>query len=160
MQGLEELAYSEAVRLCEGLDDDVVDIRRRAGTLLAALAISTAFLGGQVLQLGGANLGEALVFTLVVVSGCGLFLIVAILIVRIISPVKDWKRNLDATIILTDYERFSLNETYGQLASVRQEHYVHNKKKLGTLYKNFKVAATLFTIEILVWLLALTLLII
>lgn len=152
MAGVEELAYSEALRLCEGVDDDVKDIRRRAGTLLAALAISTAFLGGQVLELGTGELGEDLVFTISVLIGCTLFLLVGGLIVRIIWPVKGWMVNLYPKIILEDFARPSLEETYEELASIRQNHYANNQQKLSTLYKYFKVAAALFIVEVLVWL--------
>lgn len=99
MKGVQELAYEEALRLSDGVANDVEDIRRRAGTLLAVLAISTAFLGGQVLELGSDRLGINL-FTLHVLIGCSLFLLVGGLVVRIIWPVRGWVVNLDPKIIL------------------------------------------------------------
>jgi hypothetical protein len=48
--GQYEIAYREAVRAIEHQDAALDDLRSRAGTLLAAAAIVTSFLGGVALD--------------------------------------------------------------------------------------------------------------
>lgn len=45
-----ELAYVEAKRAFEDQERTVVELRSRAGTLIAAAAITTSFFGGQALS--------------------------------------------------------------------------------------------------------------
>lgn len=88
------LAYEEAKRALEEQERAVVELRARAGTLIAAAAITTSFFGGQAL---GPHVRP---FAWVAI-GC--FIALGIGVVAILWPRRDWEFVLSPSQFIATY---------------------------------------------------------
>lgn len=145
------LVFEEAVRSLSQQERSLDGLRGRAGTLIAATAISTSFLGGLVAEreeaFGGASVVAIVAFGLVVV-----------LTLLILLPLWTWTFEVNAETLIEVLEG---PEPPDQTELLRSEalwlkrFYDDNQKKINWLYAILVVAAVLLVVEIIAWLFAL-----
>lgn len=131
----------------------VVELRNRAGVLIAAAAITTSFFGSQTLarhDLGVASW---------VAIGCFVLLGFAVLVM--LWPRRDWTFSLEpedfiATYVEpTDGEPLDLHLIERDLALHIGISTVFNRDQLNALATIFRVAVLLLVVEVLAWVVAL-----
>jgi hypothetical protein len=146
------LAYEEAKR---GLDDQeqaVVELRSRAGTLIAAAAITTSFFGSQALR------NHVHVMSWIAI-GCFVALGASVLV--ILWPRRDWEFTLSPERFISTY----LEPTEGDplsLALIHRDLALHmgrsaalNRRQLRWLMVAFRAGALLLMAEVIAWIVVL-----
>jgi hypothetical protein len=146
------LAYEEAKR---GLDDQeqaVVELRSRAGTLIAAAAITTSFFGSQALRNHVHVMGW-------IAIGCFVALGASVLV--ILWPRRDWEFTLSPQRFISTY----LEPTDGDplpLPSIHRDLALHmgrsaalNRRQLRWLMIAFRAGALFLMAEVIAWIVVL-----
>jgi len=82
------LAYDEAKRALDEQERVVAELRSRAGTLIAAAAITTSFLGGRILS---SHHLHPLAW-----AAIGCFAFVGITLLALLWPWRDWRFTVNA----------------------------------------------------------------
>lgn len=152
-----KLAYDEAVRAIAGQAGVLDNLRSRAGVLLAAASLVTAFLGGQALALPTIAKGILVrspigVWGVVAIVG---FVGVALLTVAILWPYR-WRFAMGTGPILVagdDPDPMSFEDVQAQLAEYHDRNYDLNQPKIDRLFWVFRVACLLLTAETVAWIL-------
>lgn len=142
-----ELAYQEGVRATAQQEAALNGLRTRAGALLGAANIATAFLAGVALK------DQKLVAESWVATLC--FVTVAILTVSVLLPRKEWVFELDSRMLVDewiDQQNLDLNEMHRHLARFLRSHYEANKAKMDRLFLQYVFAGLFLTLEIVAWL--------
>jgi hypothetical protein len=145
----EEIVYGESVRAITAQERTLDELRARAGTLLAAAAIATSFLGGQTLQshhhLTGWSWAAILGFV-----GCAAGALIILL------PWGNWWFVTSATTLIEDHLEktppATPAELYRFLACALEGHFDRNLHKLDVLQWLFRFATFLLAVEVVAWL--------
>lgn len=148
---IEKLAYDEAVRGIDVQRDSVDNLRTRAGTLLAAAALVTSFLGGQALR----DPIEPGVWAVVALAA---FVLVAAGAIVVSLPWKfDWF--FDPNELVRDYvdddAQMSTPEVLRDLALHHATARERNECRINIMQWVFRAAAFLLGVEVVAWLNAL-----
>jgi hypothetical protein len=144
-----ELAYSEAKRALEDQERAVGELRSRAGTLIAAAAITTSFFGGQVLADHKVNLAGWIAIACFI--GLGLA------VLTILWPRRDWEFSIQpATFVATylepeDGEPLEVRLIHRDLALHMGASAAANRDQFGRLTTAFRIAAALLSAEVIAW---------
>jgi hypothetical protein len=147
------LAYREARRGLEDQERSVVELRARAGALIAAAAITTSFFGGQTLTRHDVGVAGW------VAIGCFVLLGFAVLVM--LWPREDWEFSLAPADFVatylepTDGEALELHLIERDLALHMGRSAKLNRDQLNTLVRVFRLGALLLVIEVLAWVVAL-----
>ena len=141
------LIYAEAVRALEQQSGVVESVRGRAGTLLSAASIATAFLAGLAIK---ENEGLALWSGLATVTFVGILA----LCIMILWPRREWKFSSSARVLARSYltDDVTLALAQKDLALWSERWYDANAKKLRWLFAWFEIACALLGLEIAFWL--------
>jgi hypothetical protein len=148
------LAYREAMRGLEDQERSAVELRTRAGALIAAAAISTSFFGSQ-----------AFARHVVGVAGwvaIGCFVLLGFIVLVMLWPRRDWAFSLAPEDFIAMYLEPSDGESL-ELHLVERDLALHmgrsiefNRDQLNALVTVFRVGALLLIAEMLAWVVALT----
>jgi hypothetical protein len=147
------LAYREARMGLEDQERSVVELRARAGALIAAAAITTSFFGGQALVKHGISVAAWIAI------GCFVSLGFAVLLV--LWPRRDWEFSLAPDQFIATYlepakgEPLALHLIERDLALHMGRSAELNRRQLRTLMGVFRVGAVLLVVEVLAWVVAL-----
>jgi hypothetical protein len=142
--------YTEAIRHLATQDDDFDQLCSRASYLLAAVTLSTSFLGASVLrtkQMSGTDWAAIATF-LVALALCTWV---------IAGPVRKWNIGFDPKLA---YERYllelnpplTINEFYIEVLYQGDNAYAENKQKLDIRRAALVLAAAAMGAEITLWL--------
>ena len=142
--------FAEAMRQLQTQESDFTQLCSRASYLLAALTLSTSFLGGSVLQktqLSGIGWGAVAAF-LVALTLCAWM---------VASPVRGWILGFDPRLT---YEQYILklqppltsDEFYVEMLYQSEQAYLENERKLGNRRAALALAAAALAAEIVLWL--------
>jgi hypothetical protein len=144
-----ELAYREGVRELDHQQSTLDELRSRAGTLLAASALATSFLGAAALPDG--TPWTWWVYVAVTAFAAGILLSLAVL-----WPLTEWRFVNSPQKVIDDYVEgeppASLAETYRDLALHAAQHATHNGKRLRWLFWGFQGAALSLLVQVVAWL--------
>jgi hypothetical protein len=147
-----ELAYKEGQRALEEQERAVVELRSRAGQLIAAAAITTSFFGGQALH------GRVHPFGWVAI-GCFVGLSLSVLI--ILWPRHDWEFSLSPAQFISTYIEPSEGGPV-DLPAIHRDLALHmgnsaqlNRGQLRWLTAAFRVGAILLVAEVVSWVIVL-----
>jgi hypothetical protein len=142
------LAFEEAKRALDEQERAVVELRSRAGQLIAGAAITTSFFGGQALHRHLDGMGWVAV-------SCFVALSVAVLV--ILWPRRDWEFNLSPAQFINIYvepvdaEPLSLPSIHRDLALHMGNSASSNRRQLRWLTVAFRVGAVLLVAEVIAW---------
>jgi hypothetical protein len=147
------LAYGEAQRGLEDQERTVVELRARAGTLIAAAAITTSFFGGQTLLRHDIGVSGW------VAIGC--FVLLGFAVLLILWPRRDWEFSLAPSEFIATY----LEPVDGaplEIHLIQRDLALHmgrsaelNRRQLRILMIAFRLGALLLVAEVLAWVVAL-----
>jgi hypothetical protein len=146
------LAFEEAKRGLEDQEQAVVELRSRAGTLIAAAAITTSFFGSQALR-------HRVHTASWVAIGCFVALGAAVLV--ILWPRRDWEFTLSPARFINTYlepsegEPLSLPLIHRDLALHMGRSASLNRKQLRWLMTAFRIGALLLVAEVVAWVIVL-----
>ena len=147
------LAYDEAKRALDEQEGVVAELRSRAGTLIAAPAITTSFLGGRIIS------SQHLHTLAWAAIGC--FAFVGITLLALLWPWRDWRFTVNAQSFIQTYLEPS-DAAPLQLPSIHRDLALHmesawraNRVQLRWLQAAFRLAATVLVIEVILWIMAL-----
>lgn len=148
------LVLDQALRALGQQQDALDNLRDRAGTLVAAAALVSSFLGA-------ATLGDkhqtrpATALTILAVAA---FLVVVAAVIVILWPYS-WRTGVDADLLLLDYveapQPASLDETRRSLAYYIAEDVRTNSVRLDRLWWALRVAVCAIGAEVALWTFAL-----
>jgi uncharacterized membrane protein YfcA len=145
-----QVAYEEAVRMIDGQERSLDELRGRAGLVLTAGSAVTAFLGGFALS-GTHSHG------LEITAG-GVFAVVAVLLLTVLWPTRGWKFRLDAKTIIDSYIEgappLKTPALHRELALRYATNAGCNRKRMDWRWWVFEAALILLAIETGAWLLA------
>ena len=147
------LAYREARRGLEDQERSVVELRARAGALIAAAAITTSFFGGQTLTRHDVGVAGW------VAIGC--FVLLGFAVLAMLWPREDWEFSVAPADFVatylepTDGEALDLHLIERDLALHMGRSAKLNRDQLNTLVRVFRFGALLLVIEVLAWVVAL-----
>src|SRR5437763_4227163 len=139
---VDALAYDEARSAIAAQQSALDGLRARAGTLLAAAALVTSFLGGQVLTKPTVTARSG--FARASIGGGGwsaiaLFAALALLTLAILWP-YEWRFEMSATTILSVEPDGDIAAVRSQLATYHEQNYDLNKLTLDRLFTCFRLA--------------------
>lgn len=147
------LAYGEAQRGLEDQERTVVELRARAGTLIAAAAITTSFFGGQTLirhDIGA--FGWAAI-------GC--FVLLGFAVLLILWPRRDWEFSLAPSEFIATYLEPAEGDPL-EIHLIQRDLALHmgrsaelNRRQLRILMMAFRLGVLLLVTEVLAWFVAL-----
>ena len=147
------LAYREARRELEDQERFAVELRARAGALIAAAAIATSFFGGQTLATHDVGASGW------VAISCFVLLGFAVLVM--LWPRRDWAFSLGPEDFIATYlepvdgEPMQLHLVERDLALHMDRSIELNREQLYALVTIFRFGALLLVIEVLAWVVAL-----
>jgi hypothetical protein len=139
-----------------GLEDQeraVVELRARAGALIAAAAITTSFFGAQTLVKH--NISAAAWIAI----GC--FVLLGFAVLLVLWPRQDWEFSLAPDQFIatylepTDGKPLALHLIERDLALHMGRSAEQNRHQLRTMMSVFRVGAALLVVEVLAWVVAL-----
>ena len=147
-----KLVYNEVIRGIRQQQQVLDNVRTRAGILLSAAAITTSFLGAQlVLERGFGHFAWAAVFVFVGVSWICLHLL---------KPRPGWLFRFRAPVLIEHYVEaeppLSLDEMWKHLALHGEKHYKKNQSKLDGLHRWLGIGIGLLVLETILWFLDLS----
>jgi len=149
------LASREARRGLEDQEKSVVELRARAGALIAAAAVATSFFGGQTLVTRGTGVAVW------VAIGC--FVSLSIAVSLVLWPDRDWEFSLAPKDFIATYLEPADGEPL-EPHLIERDLALHmgrsaelNRRQLKALTTVFRVAALLLVAEMLAWVVALAL---
>ncbi len=147
------LAYREARLGLEDQERAVVELRARAGALVAAAAIATSFFGGQALAKHGIG---ALAWTAIVS-----FVLLGFAVLLVLWPQRDWEFSIAPDEFIAAYVEppdgvpLAPHLIERDLALHIGRSAEQNRRQLRTLVSVFRLGAALLVVEILAWVAAL-----
>jgi hypothetical protein len=152
-----ELAYEASIRAIEAQATLVESLRSRAGTMLAATALVTSFLGGQALLRTG---GSPLHFLSYTTGALASFIAVSSLTLTILLPFT-LRFSLSAAQILRALETEQRDDqtSTGALREIALQYelmYDSNTRQIRILETCFRLAIVFLVAEVGFWLTALT----
>lgn len=130
-----------------------MELRARAGTLIAAAAITTSFFGSQTLVRH--DIGAAAW----VAIGC--FVLLGFTVLLVLWPRRDWEFSLAPDQFIATYlepvddEPLALHLIERDLALHMGRSAELNRRQLGILMTVFRAGAILLVVEVLAWVVAL-----
>lgn len=141
------IAYDEAVRALSLQQGMIDSLRTRAGLLLPVAAITTSFLGAQALAAGGPT-----VATWLALAG---FVGVAVAVLAVLWPHR-LEFTADAANVIESYvetdKPVPVAAIHRDLSLHMHDSYAENQIGQKQLAFRFRLAASLLTIEVIVWL--------
>lgn len=144
------LAYDESVRGW-ALQSTVLDeLRTRAGVLIAAASVSSAFLGTSALPRGGhLNAGS-------VIAIVG-FIAVVGLCVYVVWPAKGWVFVHNAERLITTYlaDDLSADDMYRRMTLDNAGYRKRNQARIDRRFLAFRLACMSLGLDVVVWLIVL-----
>jgi hypothetical protein len=146
------LAYEEAKRSLDDQEQAVVELRSRAGTLIAAAAITTSFVGSQALR------HHVHIMSWVAI-GC--FVALGASVLAILWPRRDWEFALSPERFISTYleptegEPLSLPLIHRDLALHMGRSASLNRGQLRWLMVAFRAGALLLMAEVIAWVIVL-----
>ena len=146
------LAYEEAKRGLEDQEQAVVELRSRAGTLIAAAPITTSFFGSQALR-------HRVHFMSWVAIGCFVALGASVLV--ILWPRRDWEFAVSPERFISTYlepsegEPLSMPLIHRDLALHMGRSAALNRGQLRRLMVAFRAGALLLMAEVIAWIIVL-----
>ena len=153
----ERIVYEESVRALAQQRELLDGLRGRAGTLLAATSIATAFLSAQALRDSAAL--DALAWTAVV-----LFCVVVLLTLAILVPWK-WTFAHHPHLLIgvhletenppPGWQPSTPSEVYRNISYWDGVHFTENGRKLQLMLVLFALACFALAVEIVIWLILL-----
>ena len=150
------VAYDEARKAVEGQAATLDSVQTRAGTLLAAAALVSSFLGGQALGQPTVSNGHIVKTTVGLLGwlAIGTFVGVAALALAVLWP-REWRFDMAAAPILDATRGTGINADDGraQLAIYWDENYVSNKVTLDNVFWCYRGACVLLVVEAVFWIL-------
>lgn len=148
----EQIVYDEATRAVSRQEDSLDGLRARTGTLLAAAALITAFLGSAALARDPAHIDK------IEWSAIGAFVGVAFLALVVLWP-WTWYFAIGARVLFHDHvdvpDRNSPAKLHRFLAERYDRNWDRNQVQLGRLFWCFRAASLCLVVEVCVWLFAL-----
>jgi hypothetical protein len=157
----ERVVYEESARTLSQQREVLDGLRSRAGTLLGATSISTAFLSAEVLR-GPAGSRQDL--DSLGWSAVALFCVVVLLSLAILIPWK-WTFGHHPHLLIgvhlesenppKYWQPSTLSEIYRNISYWNGVHYNENGRKLQVMFVLFAVACTALAAEIVIWLILL-----
>ncbi len=150
-----QLAYREARLGLEDQERAVVELRSRAGTLIAAAAITTSFFGGQAFAKRDVGVAGWIAIGCFALLGCAVLLV--------LWPRRDWEFSLAPDEFIATYlEPFE--DAPLEIHMIERDLALHmghsaalNRDQLRILMTAFRVAAVLLVAEVIAWTIALLL---
>lgn len=139
-----------------GLEDQeraVVELRARAGALVAAAAITTSFFGGQTLVKHNISAAAWIAIACFVLLGFSVLLV--------LWPRRDWEFSLAPDQFIATYlepvegEPLALHLVERDLALHMGRSAEQNRRQLRMLMGIFRIGAALLVVEVLAWVIAL-----
>jgi hypothetical protein len=151
------VAYDVAVKAVEGQASTLDSLQTRASTLLAAAALVTSFLGGQVLgspSIAGGTVARATLGPLAWAAVAS-FVAATALSVAVLWP-RQWKLDMRVTPILDATRGTDIAERDGQaqLAEYWEENYEYNDAQLQAVFNLFRYACLALGLEVVFWILS------
>jgi len=157
----ERIVYEESVRTLSQQRELLDGLRSRAGTLLGAGSIATAFLSAQALRPAAGMQPEldSLAWTAIV-----LFCVVVLLALAILIP-WHWTFahhphaligvHIESEDAPTDWRPSTVSQIYRDISYWNGVHYDRNGRKLKVMLAVFAIACTALAAEIVIWLILL-----
>jgi Na+/H+-dicarboxylate symporter len=153
----ERIVYEESVRAVAQQRDLLDGLRGRAGTLLAATSVATAFLSAQALR-------DATALGSLGWSAVVLFCVVVLLTLAILIP-WNWTFahhphsligvHLESENPPPGWQPSTLSEVYRNISYWNGVHYTENGRKLQVMFVLFALACGALAAEIVIWLILL-----
>jgi len=147
------LAYREARRDLEDQERFVVELRARAGALIASAAIATSFFGGQVLARRDIGVAGW------VAIGC--FVLLGLAVLAVLWPRRDWEFSLAPHEFIATYLEPADGEPW-EHHLIERDLALHmgrsaelNRRQLRMLTTMFRLGGLLLIAEVLAWVIAL-----
>jgi hypothetical protein len=155
-----ELAYEASVRAIEDQAAVVEGLASRAGTLLAAAAIVTSFLGGEALARSRDARRGAITVVSLTGGAIALFIAVAILTLLTLLPFRiKFSLSAASLIALTDAraatDPIPAQEAFRELALRYDRMYRSNRRQVRLLLWLFRLASLCLMGEVSLWILVL-----
>jgi len=145
------LAYRESDRALSEQQQVLNQLWARAGTVIAATAVSTSFLGGIVLDRyrDAAGWQQALA-----VGGLAFFILTMVLGLWTLWPWHGWKFAADGQTLVqwVDAEKADLDRMHKNLALQQTIWWHENHALLTRLFTRFRLAIISLLLEIVLWL--------
>jgi hypothetical protein len=141
-----QLVHQESVRALEMQSATLDELRSRAGVLLAAASVATAFLGAEALKQHGLSTVNTLgAITFICVFGLALW---------ILSPTGGWRFTYNADVLREYYvaKNVSITNMYLSMAEGYAASRVHNRDLLEGRMRLFRFACIALGIDVLLWL--------
>jgi hypothetical protein len=159
--------YEESVRSITRQQAALDNARSRAGTLLAAAAIVTSFLGAEALKDPGGTPGSSdRSLQYAELTAIGAFIALAVAVVVVLWPrkftfrisAKHYLTNhiKDPSNDLTDEASWSTERLQRNLALWIEKHVIANQRKINQLLWAFRLGCVLLAVEVVAWLIDLT----
>jgi hypothetical protein len=150
------IAYEEGRKAVEGQAATLDSLQSRASTLLAAAALVTSFLGGQVLgtpSISGGIVARAKMGPLAWLAVAS-FVAVTALAVAVLWP-RQWKLDMEVTPILDATRGSDIDEKDGQaqLAVYWESNYGFNETQLARVFDLYRYACLALGLEVVLWIL-------
>lgn len=152
--------YEASIRSLARQQSALDNIRARAGTLLAAAAIVTSFLGAESLKDPGSNVGEIdRGIQVPEAVGIGAFVVLAVTVLVVLWP-RGFKFRVSPSYYLQNHieveEPWDTPRLQRNLALWQEQHVGENQKKLDCMMTWFQVGCVLLVLEVVAWLVDLT----
>ena len=140
-----EIAFEVARRGLDNQERRVDELRSRSGTLVAAEAIATSFLGSEVLKSRDVDL--------IALLGFVFFLFSMVSTIWVLLPKKDWRFDSSPTTLIENWFEIgdppTEREVWRKLALEWEGFWVGNQEKLDGLYWMFAWACFCLSLEII-----------
>jgi hypothetical protein len=162
------LLFNEAVRALAAQEASLDEIRVRAGTMLSAAGVISAFLGTAALTIAsglsttGPNPTPKEPIYLIyfgILLGLVFLIASSVVLVRLLPARSDWIFRVGTQDLLRDYieaePAATMPEIHRSVAWYLADGEAKNKKALEELYRQFAWAAWLFVANLLAWFLVL-----
>jgi hypothetical protein len=154
------IVYEASVRSISRQQAALDNLRSRAGTLLAAAAIVTSFLGAEALKDPGRVAGTTdRTLQAAELVAVGAFIGLAISVISILWPRK-FVFSVSAADLLGKYieipEPWTVSRLERNLSLWLERHFNANQKKLSQLFWAFRIGCFLLAIEVVAWIVDLT----
>ena len=160
----EKIVYDESIRVIEGQEASLENLRTRAGTLISAAALVTAFLAPPALSKGTITLtlraaqSTHIHFASYSWAATSAFVGVAVSALAILWP-YGWTFGHNAHSLMDQHldRKYPSDEAkiYRHLAYYNEVNHSENAKKLNRLFGIFALGCVLLVVEIGLWLTAL-----
>jgi hypothetical protein len=144
------LAYDESVRAW-ALQSAVLDeLRSRAGVLIAATSVSSAFLGADAVP--GKDAWSA-----ADIIAIGLFGVVVALCVYVLWPARNWIFAHNGKRLIEKYftDHVTVDEMYKRMTIDNAQYRQENRKRIDYRFMAFRIACLGLAADVALWLLAL-----